>query len=60
MQETINNTITEITTNNTVSFKQAILHTCKQLQIIPSKQNLLIAKQIYNEVVAMKSSGIYL
>ena len=58
MQTLINETIISITEKTCISFNQAILHTCKTLQILPSKQNVAEAKKLYNEVVAMKSSGI--
>lgn len=58
MQTEINNTLLTIITQQTISFKMAILKTCNLLQIIPSKENITNAKNLFYEVETMRSSGI--
>ena len=58
MQTEINNTLLSIITQQTISFKMAMLKTCNLLQVIPSKENLINAKNLFYEVEAMRNSGI--
>lgn len=58
MQTEINNTLLTIITQHQISFKMAMLKTCNLLQVIPSKENITNAKNLFYEVETMRSSGI--